>query len=265
MRQRNPVGRTRVGAAQGLDRRELLRRPSPATTSILITAAIMLIAAHASARSIVVPATSNIFGAGHAIPPDPGSFGPGTLPPVIHLPHAPLRTITFDSVTGLVSPKVSLNWWNGPDGGPYATGDTDILSHNGISGIIHDHATMFMVGVFTDATIPADPAPPRLNVTTSHTDTRFTPLLFQTFFIGDGLTGTGSGSLQVFEVPAAATRLYLGFADAYGFGDPTDLPGSYGDNAGEVTVVYTIVPSPGASVLLAGAWLVLLAGRKKRP
>lgn len=264
MRPWNPDGRTRVGAARGLARREHDRRPSPPITQILIAAALMLAAAHASARSIIVPATSNIFGAGHALPPDPGSFGPGTLPPFIPLPAVPDRAISFDSVTGLVSPKVSLNWWNGPDGGPYATGDTDILSHGGISGIIHDHATMFLVGVFTDETVPVDPAPPRLNVTTTHADDEFWPLLFQTFFIGDGLTGTGSGSTQVFHVPAAATRLYLGFADAYGFGDPTDSPGSYNDNAGEVAVLYTVVPSPGAAALLAGAGIVLLARRKKR-
>jgi hypothetical protein len=56
-----------------------------------------------------------------------------------------------------------------------------------------------------------------------------TPALGQVFFIGDGLTGTGSGSVQTFTVPRGATRLFLGIADASGFGG---RPGCYGDNIG---------------------------------
>jgi hypothetical protein len=74
----------------------------------------------------------------------------------------------------------------------------------------------------------------------------FTPLLNQTFFIGDGLTGTGAGNRQSFAVPSGATLLYLGFADGLDLGDYThDLqntspatPGWYFDNTGAVTVAY---------------------------
>jgi hypothetical protein len=67
------------------------------------------------------------------------------------------------------------------------------------------------------------------------------PELHQGFFIGDGLTGTGTGSVQKFYVPTGATRLYLGVYDAYGW---TGLPGYYDDNGGQfdVTVAPTVVP-----------------------
>ena len=60
----------------------------------------------------------------------------------------------------------------------------------------------------------------------------------QVFFIGDGLTGTGSGAIQTFAVPDAATRLFLGVADAFAFG--SDLPGGrdpgfFDDNSGQRT------------------------------
>ena len=56
----------------------------------------------------------------------------------------------------------------------------------------------------------------------------------QTFFIGDGMTP--SGLQQRFIVPPNATRLYLGFADAFSFQGP---PGAYGDNTGGLSVTLT--------------------------
>ncbi|MGC9948361.1 MAG: IPT/TIG domain-containing protein [Bryobacteraceae bacterium] len=66
----------------------------------------------------------------------------------------------------------------------------------------------------------------------------FAPVLNQVFFIGDGLTGTGSGSLQKFYVPAAATQLWLGLADSNAGGPPS----AYGDNAGALSVSGTLNP-----------------------
>ncbi len=222
-----------------------------------------LFTATASADIIQVAGTSNIFGAGHPVAPDPGSYGPGTLPPQIDLISAPTaRWVTFDDVTGTVTCKPNLGW-NGPDGGPFATGNTDILSCGGISGIVDQNATMFLVGVFTDGTEPMGPPPGRLDFTLASTDAECFPLLFQTFFVGDGLTGTGTGSRQVFHVPQAATKMFLGFADAYGFGNPVDLPGSYSDNAGELSVVYTVVPSSGSLALMVGGSCLMLIGRRR--
>ncbi len=64
------------------------------------------------------------------------------------------------------------------------------------------------------------------------------------FFVGDGLTGTGSGATQVFHVPAGATRVFFGFADAYQFGNPISPPGYYDDNVGELDVEFDVTSGP---------------------
>jgi hypothetical protein len=91
------------------------------------------------------------------------------------------------------------------------------------------------------------------------------PGLRQTFFGGDGLTGTGSGDQQTFNVPDGATRLFLGLQDA-GPPDPS-LPGWYGDNSGSVSgtveiVAPAAVPALGFPALIALAASLALATRK---
>jgi hypothetical protein len=63
------------------------------------------------------------------------------------------------------------------------------------------------------------PAPADLDFSTG-AGTSFTtlsPALKQAFFIGGGLTGTGSGAVQTFVVPVGATRLFLGTSDGVGW------------------------------------------------
>jgi hypothetical protein len=67
------------------------------------------------------------------------------------------------------------------------------------------------------------------------------PRIGQVFFIGDGLTGTGTGSAQVFVVPPTATHLYLGFVDGCGDDVP---PGCYSDNAGAVATIFLLQTLP---------------------
>jgi hypothetical protein len=72
------------------------------------------------------------------------------------------------------------------------------------------------------------------------------PGLKQIFFIGDGLTGTGSGSIQTFHIPAGATRLFLGTMDSYG----------WSNNSGSFTVdlnLSTVEVEVGGSVM-SGVW-----------
>jgi hypothetical protein len=85
------------------------------------------------------------------------------------------------------------------------------------------------------------------------------PLLDQVFFIGDGLTGDGTGTVQDFYVPTGATELYLGISDACGYNGG---PSCYGDNVGTFDVTYTptlssTVPEPASLSILACGLLAL--------
>ena len=189
--------------------------------------------------SISVSAQANVFGSGIGIPP-----GGGITPPSISFPAGPGQVITFPSVTGGVS-EGSVDLWGG-DGIPLSfgppTAGTNFYAQGGISALVDDPGTrFFLVGVFlTDAT-PLAPAPPALmNFSGAENFTDLYPGIGQTFFVGDGLTGTGSGQVQRFHVPATATRLFLGFADGNDFrGNPM----FYQDNFGALMVQYTISSS----------------------
>lgn len=176
----------------------------------------------------IVPSTANIFGAGHKIPPAPGGGGRGTLPPLRPLPAGPARILTVTSARGCVNPIRGQAPWNGPAGD--GVGKTDVTSFEGLSGIVHEGNGMFLVGVFLTDTEPADPAPERLDFTANEAFTSLSPRIAQVFFIGDG-------SARRFVVPAKATRLFLGFADAAGY---RGAPGWYGNNVGELHVTVAI-------------------------
>ena len=116
--------------------------------------------------------------------------------------------------------------------------------------------TMFMVGVFLTDAEPADPAPARLDFSPGALGDGFTaisPAIGQTFYIGDGLTGNGAGLAQQFLVPANATRLFLGFADAPDFGAPSSAAGYYGDNVGQLTATFAIT-QPQATPNRVSTW-----------
>jgi hypothetical protein len=198
--------------------------------------------------TIEVSAFANIFGAGHATPPNPGGGSGGILPPSYSFAPGSGQMLSFSSVTGQWTLTVG-SALSGADG-YFNVASTDINPCEGISGIQHDGAC-FLVGVFLGSDEPTNPAPPSLDFRASGLGTSFvqlSPTLGQTFYIGDGLTGTGSGIVQQFNVPTNATRLFLGVADAYSYhGDP----GYYGDNGGAVTASFQIItttpPSLGIS------------------
>ena len=231
-----------------------------------VLAAFCLSAVPASAQSFTdqsVSAFANIFGAGDAASPtpSPGGGSGGTTAPGFALSAGTGRILTFSSVTGsiFVTPGYQLS----PDGllsnGTPALGlDTNITSFQGISGIQLEQGSGFLAGVFLPNATPADPAPDPLAFTNNGTPgligTNFStlsPLLDQTFFIGDGLTGNGSGTTQQFVVPDGATRLFLGIADANGY---NGAPGQYQDNGGAYTASFqvsaTAVPEPAPLALL---------------
>ena len=176
--------------------------------------------------TLKIDAKSNVFAAGEGGLDQNGS---GLAAPFVTFDAKAGLVLTFSNVSGRVSCCGGGEEFNEADGGEFAGGVTDIESSGGISGITHPHKTMFLVGVFADNTTPKPPGPPRLDAMGAK---NLSPLLFQTFFIG-------SGKGKEIQVPASATRLYLGFADGSSF---TGTPGSYDDNVGELTTSFTIAP-----------------------
>ncbi len=223
----------------------------------------------AGATTLSVDARAATYDAGQSTP----LIG-GVLPPSIDLGAGTSHVVTLSNVYGLVDCVYIYSPRFGPDGSN-CTGSagTIIFSGNSISGIVHDSRQMFLAGVFVGPTTPSGSPPATLQFTgpngSSFTD--LYPLLNQQFFIGDGLTGTGSGAQQSFHAPNGATRLFLGFADAYGFGTPYNNligypPSSYGDNSGSIsaTVTVTSVPETQSAALLLGGLGILVARNYRR-
>jgi hypothetical protein len=73
-----------------------------------------------------------------------------------------------------------------------------------------------LTGVFLGPGVPGGTAPAGLDSSVTGSLPTLSPLLQQVFFIGDGLTGTGSGAVQRFVVPQGATRLFLASSDDFG-------------------------------------------------
>jgi hypothetical protein len=226
--------------------------------------------AQAQVVSMEVDARSNLFGAGRSEAPDPGGSGGGILPPVYSFSPASNLVLTFSRLSGTVAynndaDDENRGQWNGPDGGrviypPSETEgfNTDVDSYGGISGLRlvepkpEDRRVMFLAGLFLDDKEPSGAAPPRLDFSSDGIGTDFRklyPQLNQTFFIGDGLTGTGSGFQQQFFVPEGATRLFLGFIDAADFLGP---PTFYSNNDGSFEAAFVISP-----VSTVGEWRLL--------
>jgi hypothetical protein len=220
---------------------------------VLIVAAVSPI----FAQTVQVPGNSNIYAAGHPTPTAPGGGGAGVLPQEYDFGFTATSNlfVTFSSITGTVIVNTgSGDNANDPDGVGAGSTSSSVNSLNGLSGITGPNAG-FLVGVFENDIEPMDPAPAALNFSSIGTNfTSLSPLLNQVFFIGDGLTGDKSGSVQQFIIPNGATRLFLGIADAPGYhGDP----GGYDDNTGQFTASFTIgpepIPEPSVLVLIAVA------------
>jgi hypothetical protein len=242
----------------------------PFTVALMTFAALTIVASlGANAQTFVsgfIDARSAIFNA------DPANSVTALNPLMFSLTPGSGRILTFSSVTGDTKSQGDPGQpYAGPDGQYWFTNGVHITSLGSISGVIDDvgDSQMSLVGVFTADTI-SGPAPVRQNYTGSvKNQASYTPLLNQTFFIGDGLTGTyvgdaatghGSGVPQLFYVPTGATRLYLGFADAPTF---NGSPGSYMDNLRGLNATFTVapagVPEPGVSAIF-GIGVMALAG-----
>jgi hypothetical protein len=233
---------------------------------------------------INVPGTSDIFLAGQTA--TAGNTTPacttanlGCLPPVLNFLPVAGNVLTFtgpgiatgQAVTGTVSPCPACGSV-GPDGAnlgsqPPATNISS--SSTTLSGIQYTGDEFFLIGVFLGASLPGSQVASIGDYGNgasgiSPTQTTYSPLIGQTFFIGDGLTGNQTGALQQFIVPTGATNLYLGFADAMLF---VGQAGMYNDNTGSLAVNLQIMPTstpePGSVAMMALGLAALLIGRRK--
>jgi len=184
-------------------------------------------------------------------PNNPGEKGgSGSLPSAIELPTDAVSltfAITGGSLlslsTGTCSaPCITVNFNSGNflnDADGVGAPALNLSPHDAISGIVAPNGG-FVAGVFEVGGEPTGTAPPTLDFESSGLGTSFTslaPELNQMFFIGDGLTGDGTGTVQTFLVPAGAKLLYLGIPDACGY---NGLTGCHSDNSG-VFVVTCII------------------------
>jgi hypothetical protein len=182
-------------------------------------------------NTLDVLGAANIFGAGLAEPPQPGGGGAGVEPPMWEIPDGTGRVLTFPEVTGRVNPITSQPNFVGPEGDDGEFGTTDVQSFGGISGIVHQEAGIFVVGVFLSDDPPREPAPERLDVTDMAAAGSVEPEIGQTFLIGDGTD-------LLVQVPDEATRLFVGYADGFYY---KGQPGWYDNNSGLVEVTVELV------------------------
>lgn len=187
-----------------------------------------------------VPGTSNPYLAGlpNGSTCCSGDSAPAQSPvQVISVPVTPGTTLTFAATGGVDFQGAPPS--TGPDGGFVFT----TTSSDGISGATWPVDAL--VGVFLDDNLPtSSPAPGDLDFGPTGIGTSFTtlsPALKQAFFIGDGLTGSGTGSVQTFIVPAGATRLFLGVSDGFGWNNNS---GSF-----NVTIAAGNGPPPAVSAI----------------
>lgn len=176
--------------------------------------------------------------------------GGGAIPPFAYVfPAGPGQVLTFLSVTGQWTCNNGVEPPYGPDGTTtvgVCYPRANISPTGPFSGYDNTDYQGAMVGMFLECGLPTRQAPTlRFYVNDGSqggikTDFEvLQPEIGQVFYVGDGLTGTGTGNHQMFLVPPTATHLYLGYVDtcsSSGFSSP----GCYFDNAGAITVTFKI-------------------------
>lgn len=187
-----------------------------------------LLASAAFAGSVDVDSNMSVYGADQTNTWVQNNIGGATAPASLSV--AGDTSLTFSVSGGPITLNSGGNW-NDADGvGSAGTSYTDGI--NGLSSVgLPNAGALVAVFVDTNTYSTGDTAPTALDYRSggnaSTTDSSYSPVLDQVFFLGDGLTGDGTGSTQTFYVPTGATSLYIGIADAGGY---YGYPGSYGDN-----------------------------------
>lgn len=182
-----------------------------------------------STSALHIDARANLWGAGGQ---GAANVGGGIDPPGVTFTATRGQVLTFSNVTGTTQVGCGGPSW-GPDG-DLAGSDGLVPAMGQISGVNYNRGcSLPLFGVFLGPSLPAVP-PPSLDFTQiGYSFSDLSPELGQLFFIGDGLTGTGSGATQRFPVPVGATRLYLGVLDGPRFWD---------DNSGALDATFSIAP-----------------------
>lgn len=209
-----------------------------ALATVMAGFALLSFATTASAADVTVLGTDDIFLAGQSVVPDfagdPSNYGgpgAGSLPPSINVTAGETLTISatglvsccYGTLVGGVGPDA-----NGPNGGGYAGPQADNISGYGNVGA-YTGTSMELVGVFN---------------------------------VGGVWSIIQIGAADTLIVPAGATKLYLGLADALGF---VGVPGWYNDNSGSFDVQITATPLPATLPLFAGGLGIIgLIGRRRR-
>lgn len=116
-----------------------------------------------------------------------------------------------------------------------------------------------LLGVFLDDNIPFGVAPASIDWSGAAIHfASLSPLLSQTFFIGNGLRSDGL-TVQTFVVPTGATRLFLGSSDGFGWANNT------GSHSVTVTFPNSAVPEPGGWALLGMGLLLGVLFKSRFP
>jgi hypothetical protein len=227
---------------------------------IVVTNLIFAFSAGAASVTVTVPGTADLWLAGQ---PSGGSvtgtFGTDTvLAEAAVLASTGLNLTAGSYLTVTASGGTNYNGCadTTPDAGAcglFSTGPAFGLStFNGPPNAL--------IGVFINGNVPSNSntSPVGLDFTTvaAQSAAVIAPQLNQVFFIGDGLTGTGSGAVQHFIIPAGATRLFLGSADSVGanYNNTGSFTVTVTDSAGASTAI----PAPAASPLVLAITAVLL-------
>jgi hypothetical protein len=191
--------------------------------------------------SITVNATMDLYRAGNY---DDGSDG--TAPAIYSFSALPGRTLNFSAVNGTWSCNSSgtLFTADGTSASPCFPTANVVNPVGTFAGYSLTDLTGGLAAMFLEDTLPTSaPSPLRFYESDSSLggiQTNFaslSPKIGQVFFIGDGLSGTDTGAIQTFHVPATATHLYLGYVKTCATSGNA-APGCYSANIGSLTATF---------------------------